>query len=89
MSASSSPRGNAAKKPRSKTAPGRTMTGFRCDVDQLKRITDRAGSYGMTRTDFIIAAALGELPADKDQAVNRFEAIERRLDRLEGSSGDG
>jgi hypothetical protein len=75
--------GNAAKKPRSKTAPERTATGFRVSVDELARIDARAKAAGLTRTAYIVAAALGELPDEKNQTAGRFDEIERRLDRLE------
>jgi hypothetical protein len=78
-----------AKKPRSETPPERTMTAFRLDVDQLAEISRRAKAYRMTRTEYIIAAALGELPDEKNETVNRLEAIERRLDRLEDPSVGG
>jgi uncharacterized protein (DUF1778 family) len=78
-----------AKKPRSKTAPERTATGFRVSVEQLERIDARARAAGLSRTEYIIAAALDELPDKKNGALNRIEAIERRLDRLEVTAGYG
>ena len=83
MSAIEKPRTKAVKKPRSKTAPERTMTALRLNVDQLEEINRRAESYRMTRTEYMISAALGELPDEKNETLNRLEAIERRLDRLE------
>ena len=71
------------KPPRSKTAPERTATGFRVSVEQLARIDARAQAAGLSRTEYIIAAALGELPDEKNATRNRLEAVEERLDRLE------
>jgi uncharacterized protein (DUF1778 family) len=89
MSAVRKSRSAVAKKPRSKTAPERTATGFRVSVEQLERIDARAQAAGLTRTEYIISAALGELPDEKNETHNRFEAIEGRLDRLEAAFGEG
>jgi uncharacterized protein (DUF1778 family) len=61
--------------------PKRLMTAFRIDADKLAEITKRADAHGMTRTDYMIAASLGEL-----NAPNRLDEIEERLTRLEEKS---
>jgi hypothetical protein len=73
----------ATKRPRSNTAPERKMTAFRTDVKTLAEIDKRATAYGMTRTAYLIAAALGKLPDAVDEADARLEAIESRLEAIE------
>jgi hypothetical protein len=50
MPATKNPRKRAVKKPRSKTAPERTMTALRLSVDQLDQIDRRAAAAGSPRT---------------------------------------
>ncbi len=59
------------------------MTAFRTDVDTLAAIDKRATAYGMTRTAYLIAAALDKLPDTVAEAEARLDAIERRLEALE------
>jgi hypothetical protein len=71
-------------KPRSETAAQRTATGLRLSVDELAEIDRRAAKNGMTRTAYMIAASLGKLDETRSSIQEQFEAIEKRLDRLEG-----
>lgn len=73
----------STKAPRSKTEPARTMTAFRCTVDQLRRMDENAEAYGLSRTAFILAATLGELPDARDATEKRFENIERAIEALQ------
>lgn len=74
------------RKPRSETAAQRTTTGLRISVDELAEIDKRAANNGMTRTAYMIAASLGKLDETPSSIQEQFEAIEKRLDRLERSA---
>jgi DNA primase large subunit len=62
------------------------MRGLRIPDDQLDEIDRRARSYNMKRTEYMIRAALEQLPEHKS-TVERFEALEQRLERLESRNG--
>lgn len=68
---------------RSKTAPERTMIGIRCSVNQKRQLEENARAYGLTLTDLILKAALGELPDQKNATEQRFDDHEQRLQELE------
>jgi hypothetical protein len=57
------------------------MTSFRIPAKQLAEITRRAERAGMSRSAYLIAAALGEL--NVPGVAERVEALERRVEALE------
>jgi len=60
----------------------RVMTALRILPDDLAEIDRRADKLRLTRTDYMIRAALGNLPADQNLAAD-LEDIRGRLDALE------
>ena len=61
------------------------MTSFRVTHEQLAEITKRAEKAGLSRTSYLIAAALGTL--ETPGLPDRVEALERRVQALEGKRG--
>lgn len=59
-----------------------TMTSFRVTETQLAQITRRAKAAGMTRSAYLIACALGTVTTPG--LTDRVEALERRVEALEG-----
>ena len=61
------------------------MTSFRVTHEQLAEITRRAEQAGLSRSAYLIAAALGTL--ETPGLPDRVEALERRMDAVERKRG--
>jgi uncharacterized protein (DUF1778 family) len=69
------------------SATAKKMTALRIAPDELEEIDRRARAHRMTRTEYMVRAALEDLPATKT-VVQRLEALEHRLERLEGQAAE-
>lgn len=62
--------------------------GIRVTPAVFARISELAGARGMSKTDYIVAAALGELDVDPSDVETRLSRVERGLARLEQLAQD-
>lgn len=74
---------SAKGQPRSPTHPAKIPVGLRIPQDKLDEITARADALKLSRTDYMILAAVGELPAGtKSELEERVDELERTVERL-------